>query len=168
MSTAPRISAPKPCGTPLPGDRTFKTWHTIASIGFVLMLMASAYLWLPHHGEDGMQRTVIVNEARIRELGIVLREVTDPDHTAIVPAETIQRDQAGEFVFAKDLARPNVFVRKGVIAESRSDGRIRILHGIRTGDQIVISGAERLRMEPVSQRQAAETSGGAPIELEAK
>lgn len=149
-------------------ESTFKTWHTIASIGFVLTLMASAYLWLSRNGEDGIQPSVTTNEARVHELGIVLREVIDPDHTAIVPAETIQRDQAGKFVFAQDLARPNVFVRKGVIVESRSDGRIRILHGIRVGDQIVISGAERLRVEPGSQPKAAETSGDTSIKQETK
>ena len=157
MNTDPRTAESKPCpDTPLPSDRAFKTWQTLASIGFVLTLMVSLYVWT-HVDADGVQQSIAADEVRVRELGIVLLEVTQPDHTAFVTAETIQRDQLGKFVFAQDLKHPNVFVRKSVTAEPRSDGRTRILHGLHTGDQIVVSGAERLRLEPP---QAAETSGG--------
>lgn len=145
----------------------FKTWQSVASIGFVLTLLVSLYIWT-HVDADRVQRSVIVNAARIHELGLVLRQATDPDNTAFVTTETIQHDQSGDFVFAQDLAHPNVFVRKGVVAEPRSDGRIRILHGIRVGDQIVVNGAERLRLEPGSQLQAAETSGDKAIKQETK
>lgn len=134
--------------TPCHQKESFSIWQPTFSIGFVLVAYLLVYVWTAPSSTDGRQQPVFVEESRHRELGVVLRDVTDPDRTAIVPEEAIQRDQAGKFVFVRSVKRQNMLVRHSVITERLRDGQIRILHGLHAGEQLVVSGAERLRAEP--------------------
>jgi multidrug efflux pump subunit AcrA (membrane-fusion protein) len=127
---------------------SFKTWRPAFSIGFVLATYFAVYIWTAPSSTDGIQQPVFAEESRHRELGVVLRSVTDPDRTAIVPADAIQRDRVGKFVFVRSVKRENVLVRHSVVTERLRDGQMRILHGLHSGEQLVVSGAERLRAEP--------------------
>ncbi|MHB1077911.1 MAG: hypothetical protein ACYC67_00825 [Prosthecobacter sp.] len=142
-------------------ESNFKPWQTFASISVVLALLIGFYIWSHVDAED-VQQSIVTNGARLQELGVVVQEITDTNVTDLVSAETVQRDPLGEFVFIEDPARKLVFNRQSVVVEPKSDGRMQILRGIRAGDHIVVSNAERLRLEPSIQPQAAATGGGGP------
>lgn len=134
--------------TPRHQKESFNVWQPTFSIGFVLVTYLVAYVWTAPSSAEGKQQPVFVEESRHPELGVVLRDVTEPDRTAIVPEEAIQRDRTGNFVFVRNVKQADVLVRHSVITERLRDGGMRILHGLHKGEQFVVSGAQRLRAEP--------------------
>lgn len=138
-------------------DGAFKTWQPAFSIGFVLLTYCVVYIWTAPSSTEGIQQPVFAEESRHRELGVVLLKVTEPDKTAVVPADAIQGDRAGKFVFVQSPKRTNVLVRHSVITERLRDGQMRILHGLHAGEHLVVSGAKRLRAEPGIASETAKT-----------
>ncbi len=105
-----------------------------------------------------VRQSILINEAKAHELGIVLYEITHPDGVVIVPAEAILEDQVGTFALVQDDDRKDRFLRASVVAESTGVSEKRILRGLFTGDEIVVNGASRLRVEPSIKPTAPSTN----------
>ena len=95
-----------------------------------------------------LRQSIVTTEARVRELGIILLEITRPDGICDVPAEAILNDRIGTFVFVEDFDRKHSFLLARVDVEPGDAGRVRIIRGLFPGDKIVVKGAASLRFEP--------------------
>lgn len=94
------------------------------------------------------RESIVTTETRVRELGIVLLEISHPDGITVVPAEAILREQSGTFVVVENYDRKHCFLLASVVVAPDGEGRARITGGLFPGDKIVVKGAARLRAEP--------------------
>ncbi|MES2437413.1 MAG: hypothetical protein V4584_00010 [Verrucomicrobiota bacterium] len=135
-------------------------WLAVAGLVGILGVAAIRWpRWTSRHDLSmNVRQSILINEAKAHELGIVLYEITHPDGVVIVPAEAILEDQVGTFALVQDDDRKDRFLRASVVAESTGVSEKRILRGLFTGDEIVVNGASRLRVEPSIKPTAPSTN----------
>lgn len=104
-----------------------------------------------------VQQPIFIGEARLRELGILLSEITHPEGHE-VSDDSLLTDRNGTFVFVEDYEREHSFYRVAVTAVPVGNGRSRIVHGLFPCDKIVVKGASRLRWEPDVRPKLPETN----------
>ena len=105
-----------------------------------------------------VRHSILINEVKVREIGIVLLEISHPVGQVSVPAEAILNDPSGKFVFVENFERKHAFLRAAVKVVPAGDGRERVIHGLFPGDKIVVKGAILLRLEPNLSPKAPETN----------
>jgi hypothetical protein len=127
-------------------------WLILIGIGLIGIVGVLTLLWQRSAPKDDASKTVrhfiLINEAKVRELGIVLLEISHPDGVTVVPAEAILQEQTGSFVVVEDFDRKHSFLLVSVVVVPDGGGRFRITSGVFHGDKIVVKGAARLRVEP--------------------
>lgn len=127
-----------------------KTLLLAISLPYLLVLVAVVGfpIYQNHVERQSVQQTIFIGEARVRELGIVLSEITHQQGHVEVSDESLLTDRDGTFVFVEDLDLKHRFLRAAVTAVPLDNGRIRIVHGLFPSDKVVVKGAAHLRWEP--------------------
>jgi hypothetical protein len=127
----------------------WKTWLMAICLPSLLVLLAVVGfpIYQNYLARWSVQQTISIREARVRELGIVLSEITHPDGHVEVSEESLLTDRNGTFVFVEDFDLKHRFLRGAVTAVPLGNGRSRIVHGLFSGDKMVVKGAARLRWE---------------------
>jgi hypothetical protein len=103
-----------------------------------------------------VQQTIFIGEARLRELGILLSEITHPEGHE-VSDDSLLTDRNGTFVFVEDYELEHTFHRVAVTALPVGNGRNQI-NGLFPGDKMVVKGSSRLRWEPDVRPKLPETN----------
>jgi hypothetical protein len=119
-------------------------------VSFLLALVAIVDfpIYQNHAARQSVQKSISIGESRVRELGVVLSEITHPNGHVEVSDESLLTDRDGTFVFVEDYDLKHHFLRAAVTAVPVGNGRSRIVHGLFPGDKMVVKGAARLRWEP--------------------
>jgi hypothetical protein len=152
---APKITAPSCfCEGGAGNQRQSKTASEKAllmagCVSFLLALVTVVgfLIYQNHAARQSVQKSIFIGEARVRDLGIVLSEITHPDGHVEVRDESLLTDRNGPFVFVEDFDLKHRFIRTAVTAVPLGNGRSRIVHGLFPGDKMVVNGAARLRWE---------------------
>lgn len=95
-----------------------------------------------------LRQSINTTEARVRELGIILREITHPDGVIDVPEGAILIEGTRTFAVVENYDRKHGFLVTPVEVASAVDGRITIIRGLFPGDKMVVQGTASLRIEP--------------------
>jgi hypothetical protein len=137
-----------------------KTWLMAICLPSLLVLLAVVGfpIYQNYLARWSVQQTIFIKEARVRELGIVLSEITHPDGHVEVSEESLLTDRNGTFVFVEDFDLKHRFLRGAVTAVPLGNGRSRIVQSLMPFDKIVVKGASRLRWEPDVRPKLPETN----------
>jgi cobalt-zinc-cadmium efflux system membrane fusion protein len=85
------------------------------------------------------------------EMFAMVRVQSDPDPQALtIPSSAIQRDRDESIVFVQSA--PQRFERRAVKLGEESSGMVKVLDGLREGEQVVTYGSFMLKSELVNQR----------------
>jgi hypothetical protein len=128
----------------------WKTWLMVLCVLslLVVVIVFSLPIYQNYLARWRVQQTIFIEDARTRELGILLREITHPNGHVEFSDESLLTDRDGTFVFVEDYDLKHRFLRTAVTAVPLGNGRSRIVHGLFPGDRIVVNGAAHLRWEP--------------------